>query len=134
MTMLSAAVPSSDNAHGQPGPMLSHAISAAISSSQADAPNAIATPVNASVRPNALRASEMSADSRMRNALDASRPASQVARPVAPSSRSDSSIPCRSSRRLSSPLESPSPDDVIDVAYLSPPLRASLAMTQPVAN
>ena len=41
--------------------MLRNTISVAISSSQAEAPNAIATPVNASVRPSALRASEMSA-------------------------------------------------------------------------
>src|SRR5690606_38407413 len=68
-------------------------ISAAISSSQAEAPNAIATAVSASVRPNALRASEMSAASRMRNALPASRPASNVARPAAPSSRTASSMP-----------------------------------------
>ena len=61
-TTLSTAVISMLADHARPMPRLSQVISAAISNSQADAPNAMAAPVNASVRPKALRASEMSAE------------------------------------------------------------------------
>src|SRR5690606_11007781 len=68
----------------------------------AEAPSAMATPENASVRPNALRASDTSAVTRMRSALPASRPAWKVALPAAPSSRRSASTPGSGARAPSS--------------------------------
>ena len=130
MARLSNAVTSSASAHDQPSRPLRNTISVAISSNHADAPNAIATPVNASVRPSALRASDTSAKSSVRNALAASLAASRPARPAAPTWRSDS--PSSGVPATPSPAPAPgleprsSPDGSMGVAYL--PLRDNLAI------
>jgi hypothetical protein len=65
--------------------------------------------VNASARPSALRASEMSALTRMRSAFSASLAALAVERPAAPNWRSDSrrSGAPFASARFGSPCGSP---------------------------
>ncbi|KAG0921902.1 hypothetical protein G6F31_020124 [Rhizopus arrhizus] len=56
-------------------------------SSQADAPNTIATPAQASARPNALRASAKSAEANRRNERSECLAESAAARPAAPTWR-----------------------------------------------
>src|SRR5690606_14602106 len=69
----------------------SSAVSTPIDSSQADAPNTIATANHASARPSALRASARSADTSLRSARPVSSAESSVARPAAPIRRTLSS-------------------------------------------
>src|SRR5690606_4941377 len=99
---LSKAGNSSASDQDQPRPVASHATIVPKSNSHAEAPSAMATPENASVRPNALRARETSAVTRMRSALPASRPAWKVALPAAPSSRRSASTPGSGARAPSS--------------------------------
>src|SRR4249919_3739173 len=90
ITRLVAAHTASDSVHDQPSASCNTAVTAAISRIQAEAPNAIATPVKARARPRALRASDRSALTSTRNALAASLAAFSPARPASPTWRSDS--------------------------------------------
>src|SRR4249919_1762266 len=90
ITRLAAAHTASDSVHDQPSASCNTAVAAAISSIQAEAPNATATPVKARARPRALRASDRSALTSTRKALAASLAAFSPARPASPTWRSDS--------------------------------------------